>query len=1235
MRFRLWHILPILIFISVLKECHSSGYLQVQILEFTDYLGRTAGGGCCGGVPAGPSGLCPLECSVFFRLCLKEYQSSVTPASHCSFGNTSSAVLGHNSFTLLEPAKATLVLPFTFRWTRSFTLILQALDYNNFTTPAVEGLLEEASYSGIILPSAEWHTLNHKGQTARITYRVRVQCDRHYFNSTCTKFCRPRDDKFGHYLCDNEGDKVCLDGWKGTNCEIAVCKQGCHPVHGKCDRPGDCECRPGWRGELCEQCTPYPGCKHGYCNGSSWQCICDTNWGGILCDQDLNYCGTHEPCQNGGTCENTAPDQYLCSCAEGFSGLNCQVVDNPCVTQPCSNGGRCLQTNGHFHCVCLPGWTGPTCSQNVDECSSAPCQNSATCIDLVNGFRCECPPGWEGAVCQYDVDECLWDVCINADSCQNLAGDYRCKCHNGWSGKNCTANIDDCVGQCKNGATCIDLVNNYHCACPAGFTGRDCGTDIDDCKGNPCLNGGECVDLINAFRCICPVDFTGQLCEIDHDHCTPSPCENGASCFKTQSDYYCHCPPNWKGKNCSIPRLNCPNPPCQVSVDSCTEVVAGKPIEAGVCGEHGHCVSLAGGSFRCACHPGYTGKFCQENINDCKHNPCVNGGTCVDKVNSYQCICQEGWEGDLCEININDCGSNPCEHNGTCTDLVADFACSCKDGWKGKKCSLKHGHCDYSTCQNGGTCQDLGHTFVCTCPPLWQGSVCHLAKINACAENPCENGGTCVNTGTTYRCVCREGYEGGRCERDINDCLSSPCYNGGKCTDGVNWFLCDCADGFAGPDCRININECASAPCGAGATCVDQIASYTCLCPPGRSGPNCTQVEEVVLTSGVCEWRGQYMSNNTMWLDDCNQCQCLNSIATCTKVWCGLSNCLLQANPCEHNQVCVPWVRERCLSRGCEGWGTCRTLVQDNIVGPALLPAPQTCWPNNPVLSDSCAVLTLSIAMANLKPAVSTETVCRELRALLATTHARHHHVIILCDIVSTRNGTVKVSLWSSEKEGDGIQEAARVLAELVTHHRQNNRDSVLNCVTDVKVDTSIASQQRQGGGSEVWVTLCLCLLALAGGSVVGAFIWKRGRHSVSPTIPPISNYDEEKSNNLQNEENLRRYANPLKEDVAGPSGTTAGSSSADTIAGGGGTRVSIVRPLSTSCRPQELLEMSCEGKELRSSCLGSERPSDQLLNNGLSNTSQQSKTVNVSLVPPVQRTFDKPSSSDTLSVHV
>ncbi|XP_037944016.1 protein serrate-like [Teleopsis dalmanni] len=139
----------------------------------------------------------------------------------------------------------------------------------------------------------------------------------------------------------HKSKKLCLQGWQGVNCEEAICKPGCDPTHGKCDRPGECECRPGWRGPLCNECNVYPGCKHGSCNGVAWKCVCDTNWGGILCDQDLNYCGTHEPCMHGGTCENTAPDQYRCTCAEGLSGERCQIVEHPCATQPCKNGGTC------------------------------------------------------------------------------------------------------------------------------------------------------------------------------------------------------------------------------------------------------------------------------------------------------------------------------------------------------------------------------------------------------------------------------------------------------------------------------------------------------------------------------------------------------------------------------------------------------------------------------------------------------------------------------------------------------------------------------------------------------------------------------------------------------------------------------------------------------------------------------------------------------------------------------
>lgn len=85
---------------------------------------------------------------------------------------------------------------------------------------ATNDIIEEATYSGIIDPSNEWHTLNHRGPKARLTYRVRVKCDSHYYNATCTKFCRPRDDKFGHYICDSNGDKECIEGWKGATCDF-------------------------------------------------------------------------------------------------------------------------------------------------------------------------------------------------------------------------------------------------------------------------------------------------------------------------------------------------------------------------------------------------------------------------------------------------------------------------------------------------------------------------------------------------------------------------------------------------------------------------------------------------------------------------------------------------------------------------------------------------------------------------------------------------------------------------------------------------------------------------------------------------------------------------------------------------------------------------------------------------------------------------------------------------------
>lgn len=45
----------------------------------------------------------------------------------------------------------------------------------------------------------------------------------------------------------------------------------------------------------------------------------------------------------------------------------------------------------------------------------------------------------------------------------------------------------------------------------------------------------------------------------------------------------------------------------------------------------------------CRCIEGFTGRYCEENINDCltenNTTKCLNGGTCIDKINAYDCNC--------------------------------------------------------------------------------------------------------------------------------------------------------------------------------------------------------------------------------------------------------------------------------------------------------------------------------------------------------------------------------------------------------------------------------------------------------------------------------------------------------------------------------------------------------------------------------------------------------------------
>ncbi|KAJ8011615.1 hypothetical protein DPEC_G00060090 [Dallia pectoralis] len=84
-------------------------------------------------------------------------------------------------------------------------------------------------------------------------------------------------------------------------------------------------------------------------------------------------------------------------------------AEEPCMTNPCLHGGKCLpQGQGYqgYSCYCLQGFTGENCEIDVDDCQSNPCLNGGTCIDKIDSFLCLCLPSYSGHSCEKDVEGC-------------------------------------------------------------------------------------------------------------------------------------------------------------------------------------------------------------------------------------------------------------------------------------------------------------------------------------------------------------------------------------------------------------------------------------------------------------------------------------------------------------------------------------------------------------------------------------------------------------------------------------------------------------------------------------------------------------------------------------------------------------------------------------------------------------------------------------------------------------
>uniref|UniRef100_A0A8C9Q5A0 Fibulin-7 n=1 Tax=Spermophilus dauricus TaxID=99837 RepID=A0A8C9Q5A0_SPEDA len=225
----------------------------------------------------------------------------------------------------------------------------------------------------------------------------------------------------------------------------------------------------------------------------------------------------------------------------------------------CNPGFRLV---GPSSVVCLPNgtWTGeqPRC-RGTSECSSQPCQNGGTCVEGVGQHRCICPPGRTGSRCQHQAQTgtakwSLFDYCPSSLAHYNQEGE---------SGPYVCERPCELYGQegrprlCMH--ACVNTPGSYRCTCPSGYhtltDGKTC-EDVDECTGPQpvCPHGTTCINTGGGFQCVSPECPEGSH-NVSYVKTSPFQCERNPcpmdsrpcrSMPKTISFHYLSLPSNLK-----------------------------------------------------------------------------------------------------------------------------------------------------------------------------------------------------------------------------------------------------------------------------------------------------------------------------------------------------------------------------------------------------------------------------------------------------------------------------------------------------------------------------------------------------------------------------------------------------------------------------------------------------------------------------------------------------------------
>lgn len=451
-------------------------------------------------------------------------------------------------------------------------------------------------------------------------------------------------------------------------------------------------------------------------------------------------------CINGGTVSGTASNCVCTGCNPGYSGNNCHTAD-PCTGTTtdlsangdngvlyCINGGTVGGTTGECVCYgCDPGWEGGSC-QTAKQCTASTdpgkdgsdgefyCVNGGTVSGTTGNCECtDCNTGWGGASCHVDID-----FCVVSSPTTIWVGEQRLSLETSdlphfdfYVDEACTTKLPLLTGL----AAPALQQRTYGVSANTEYTFKTCTRDsmhiahavkiysVEDISDTSGHNGATAI-VMSSELTITTGD-NGALLRYNDDldnsysygffQSIPFQhgCKNGGACQDRNATYECDCTdaPGYEGPYCTTDTDE-----CAVGDGSLGNCVSDQTDS---CADSTDDDSIPIDDYTCTCKPGFKGKNCETNINDCLRlnngdpgaSPCESEGgdcqpvckndaSCEDGVESYVCTCkvedgytESGWEGAECHLSVNDCGANddenPCLHGATCHDDHLIHTCNC------------------------------------------------------------------------------------------------------------------------------------------------------------------------------------------------------------------------------------------------------------------------------------------------------------------------------------------------------------------------------------------------------------------------------------------------------------------------------------------------------------------------------------------------------------------------------